>query len=187
VTTALALHSGSKITAIRLSTKSIGEEAVAVVIDAIHNNTATLADADISDIIAGRPEAEVLSVLRQVSAALKACSLAELNISDNALGEKGVRACAEAMASQQQLRALYLQNIGCSVNACKAVNELVQCGSLEKVHLFNNMSDDEGAKSIAALLGRSPHMQARHPPAHRTPAASSLALPCIAAALCQAC
>lgn len=135
-----------------------------MVTDAITANAATLVDADISDIIAGRPEAEVLAVLRSVAAALKGCELASLNISDNALGEKGVRACGNAMSSQAGLRAIYLENIGCSVNACAAVNELVACSTLEKVHLFNNMSDDAGAQSIAALLSRSPNMQARARP-----------------------
>jgi Ran GTPase-activating protein 1 len=101
----------------------------------------------------------VLSVLRDVCAALAKCSLAEVNLSDNALGEKGIRACSAVLASQKQLKGLYLKNIGCSVNACKAVDELVASGGLETLHLYNNMSDDEGAKSIAALLGRSPNMK----------------------------
>jgi len=51
--------------------------------------------------LAGRPEDEALDTLRIVSAALAtAAHLKELNLSDNALGEKGVRACSEVFAKQ---------------------------------------------------------------------------------------
>ena len=159
----LVLCTGAGITSIKLSTKSIGTESAPVVVRGVANIEGTLSHADISDIIAGRPEAEVLDVLRQVSAALAKCRLSGVNISDNALGEKGIRACAAVLSSQSALKELYLQNIGCSVNACAAVNELVACTSLEKLHLFNNMSDNEGAASIAALLSRSPGMRVRPP------------------------
>ena len=45
-------------------------------------------------------EVEALDALRILSKALTASKLRMLNISDNALGEKGVRACAEAFTSQ---------------------------------------------------------------------------------------
>lgn len=154
-------HAGSQVSAIKLSTKSLGEDSVPIAVRAITNCKASLAHADISDIIAGRPEAEVLAVLRQVSAALAECRLAHLDISDNALGEKGVRACSAAMTFQTDLKGLHLKNIGCSVAACAAVNELVQCTTLEVLRLHNNMSGDQGASAIANLLSRSPDMQAR--------------------------
>ena len=145
----------------KLSTKSIGRDAAPIVAEAIRNVAGTLKIADISDIIAGRPEAEVLNALTTVSDALSTCTLDELNVSDNALGEKGIRACAAAFTSQKALKGVYLQNIGCSVNACKAVNELIASTSLETLHLFNNMSDNEGAISIAALLQRNPSIRVR--------------------------
>jgi Ran GTPase-activating protein (RanGAP) involved in mRNA processing and transport len=143
----------------RLSTKSIGLEAAPVVVEAIRNVSGTLEVADISDVIAGRPEAEVLQVLQLLSAALRHCRLRALSLSSNALGEKGIRACTEVLTSQEQLEELYLENVGCSVNACKAISELVQCKTLKKVHLFNNMSDNEGAASVAQLLAHSPAME----------------------------
>lgn len=162
----------------KLSTKSVGKDAAPVVVAAVDNTRATLTHADVSDIIAGRPEAEVLDVLRAVSAALARCRLRELDVSSNALGEKGIRACAEVLSAQGALEALYLENIGCSVNACAAVEELVRCATLRKVHLFNNMSDNAGARSIAALLARSPEMEVRGPlatpPSARPPPRSAL-------------
>jgi hypothetical protein len=152
---------GASLKSVKLSTKSIGLDSAAIVVAGINNVAATLTHADISDIIAGRAESEVLAVLHQVSAALAKCTLAEINVSDNALGEKGIRACADMLSSQRALQALYLQNIGCSVHACRAVHELVTCTTLQKLHLFNNMSGDDGASAIAALLARNPNMQVR--------------------------
>jgi len=94
-----------------------------------------------------------------MSAALSAAKLRHLNLSDNALGEKGVRAAAESFVGQEGLEFLSLQNVGCSVHACKAVAELlVHTRALRGVHLFNNMSGDEGAAHIATVLARAPAM-----------------------------
>lgn len=158
---------GSAIRAIKLSTKSIGSEAAPIVVAAIENVAQVLEDADMSDIIAGRPEAEVLQVLQAVSAALAKCKgLKSLNISDNALGEKGIRAFKDVLTGTSTLQALYLKNIGCSVNACKAVAELVSCNSLQLLHLFNNMSDNEGASAIASLVQRSSGIKVRTVPTY---------------------
>lgn len=54
---------------------------------------------------------------------------------------------------QPALEELAVQNVGCSVNACKSLAELVQhAQSLRTLRLYNNMSDDDGAKSIAKVL-----------------------------------
>ncbi len=45
-------------------------------------------------------EDEALAALRIISKALVGTKLRHLNLSDNALGEKGVRAAAEALTSQ---------------------------------------------------------------------------------------
>lgn len=55
---------------IKLSTKSFGTEAASVAASAIANCAASLTHADLSDVIAGRPEAEALDALRILSNAL---------------------------------------------------------------------------------------------------------------------
>lgn len=152
------LADGARITKVKFSTKSFGRDAALIAAKALQNVGHHLEVADLSDIIAGRPEDEALEVLRIVCEALKSSKLKHLNISDNALGEKGVRACAAALAGQA-LHGLGLQNIGCSIHACKAVAELlVEAGSLQQLHLYNNMSDNEGARHIASILQRAPLM-----------------------------
>lgn len=151
------LQEGAKVTKVKFSTKSFSRGAADRIAEGIHNVREHLKDADLSDVIAGRPEDEALDVLRILSKALTACQLRRLNLSDNALGEKGVRACADAITSQENLEEILLLNVGCSVNACRAVEELLQkSGALRCMHLHNNMSGDEGAQHIARLLARCP-------------------------------
>lgn len=154
------LAPGSKITAIKFSTKSFGVDAAEVAAKAIKNVAVTLTHADMSDIIAGRPEDEALAALRIISEALSSAKLKHVDLSDNALGEKGIRACAAAFSRQESLESIAFQNVGCSVHGCAAVEELLQrTASLKKLHLLNNMSGDEGAVSIAKVLSRSPAME----------------------------
>ena len=57
-----------------------------------------------------------------------------------------------ALLLQPALEELAVQNVGCSVNACKSLAELVQhAQDLRTLRLYNNMSDDAGATSIAEV------------------------------------
>ena len=53
--------------------------------------------ADISDIIAGRPEDEALRTLTIICSSLRKFNLLEVDLSDNALGAKGVEACRDVL------------------------------------------------------------------------------------------
>ena len=140
--------------AIKLSTKSFGDDSVGPVLEALQVHAGGLQEADVSDCVSGRPEEEALRTLERLSEALAGCpALEALDISDNALGEKGVRRFAAVLRAQPRLRSLGLLNIGCSPQACAAVAELLGApGELRRLQLFNNMSDDAGALSIAGLL-----------------------------------
>lgn len=145
--------------ALKLSTKSFGDDSVGPVLEAIRIHAAGLEDVDLSDCVSGRPEEEALRTLQRLSEALAASPgvLQALDISDNALGEKGVRRFEAVLQAQPRLRSLGLLNIGCSPQACAAVAELLGAPeALQRLQLFNNMSDDAGAIAIAGLLRRSP-------------------------------
>lgn len=63
------------------------------------------------------------------------------------------------VCAPQGLEFVSLQNVGCSVHACNALSELVPNGSaLAGLHLYNNMTGDEGAEHVARLLSRCPAM-----------------------------
>lgn len=150
------LKEGATIKKIKFSTKSFGVDAAEVAAKAIRNVKSTLEEADISDIMAGRPEDEALAALRILASALgDVRNLKVLDLSDNALGEKGIRAAAAAFANQTSLESIAFRNVGCSVHGCAAVAELItNTQSLKSISLYNNMSGDEGAASIASLIAR---------------------------------
>lgn len=54
---------------------------------------------------------------------------------------------------QPALEQLAFQNVGCSINACTSLAELVQdAQELRSLRLYNNMSDDAGAAAIAQVM-----------------------------------
>ena len=78
-------------TILRLCNKSFSPEAAAVIIERV-KNFPSLKIADVSDVIAGRPEEEALRTLLTITEGLQDFPLVEINISDNALGLKGIDA-----------------------------------------------------------------------------------------------
>eukprot|EP00898_Chlorokybus_atmophyticus_P007594 jgi/Chlat1/7836/Chrsp66S09173 len=146
------LASDSKITKVKLSGKSFGRDASAIAGKALSAAQGQLMDVDLSDIIAGRPEEEALASLRTICEGLRGSQLAALDLSDNALGEKGVRACQAAIEGQTALQSLSFCNNGISEEAAAAIAELVSCSTLKKLHFYNNMSGDAGARHVANVV-----------------------------------
>ncbi|PWA55530.1 Leucine-rich repeat, ribonuclease inhibitor subtype [Artemisia annua] len=131
---------GNKFTKICFSNRSFGLDAAHVAAPILSSINKQLTEVDLSDFIAGRPEAEALEVMTIFSESLKESDLKYLNLSNNALGEKGVRAFGLLLASQGNLEELYLMNDGISEEAAKAVCELIPVGS-------------EGGVTLAEALG----------------------------------
>ncbi|GAB4843429.1 RAN GTPase-activating protein 2 [Ancistrocladus abbreviatus] len=151
---------GNSYTKICFSNRSFGLGAAHVAEPILASLTSQLKEVDLSDFIAGRPEAEALEVMSIFSNALEGCSLKSLNLSNNALGEKGVRAFGALLKSQDNLEELYLMNDGISEEAARAVCELVP--STEKLRVLqfhNNMTGDEGALAISDVVKRSSFLE----------------------------
>ncbi|TMW60553.1 hypothetical protein Poli38472_000595 [Pythium oligandrum] len=125
---------------------------------------AELTSVDFADMIAGRPEDEALQVLSTLCDALKEIkTLTRIDLSDNALGEKGVRACFGLLLRQENLQHVYFCNNGISAAAAAVIADEVLLfrgedapTKLETFHFYNNMSGDGGAKALAKLLPRCP-------------------------------
>ncbi|XP_027366165.1 RAN GTPase-activating protein 2 [Abrus precatorius] len=151
---------GNSFTKICLSNRSFGLGAAQVAQPILISIKDQLKEVDISDFIAGRSEAEALDVMKIFSTALEGTVLKSLNLSDNALGEKGVRAFGALLKSQNCLEELYLMNDGISEDAARAVCELIPFTEKLKVLYFhNNMTGDEGALAIAEIVKRSPSLE----------------------------
>ncbi|KAL6845195.1 hypothetical protein ACP4OV_024690 [Aristida adscensionis] len=151
---------GNSYKRICFSNRSFGIDAANVAGPILESIKQQLMEVDISDFVAGRPEEEALDVMRIFSKALEGSVLRYLNISDNALGEKGVRAFSELLKSQENLEELYVMNDGISEEAAQALSELIpSTEKLKVLHFHNNMTGDEGAISIAEMVKRSPNLE----------------------------
>ena len=142
------------------SNRSFGLDAARVVEPILLSIKDQLTEVDLSDFIAGRPEDEALKVMNIFSSALEGCVLRCLDLSNNAMGEKGVRAFTSLLRSQKNLEELYLMNDGISEEAARAVCELIP--STEKLRVLqfhNNMTGDEGALAISEIVKHSPALE----------------------------
>ncbi|GAQ91326.1 Ran GTPase-activating protein [Klebsormidium nitens] len=152
-----AEHSYTKVV---LSNKSFNQEGAQVVAAALAASKAQLTEADLSDIIAGQEEKEALRVLEIITGALIGSKLQSLNLSDNALGEKGVRAAKAIFENQSSLQHLYFCNNGISPEAAAAIHELLAAPKeLRTLHFYNNMSGDDGAKILAKVVTAAPVLE----------------------------
>lgn len=133
--------------------------------------SATVKIADLSDIIASRMEDEGLQVLRTICDAFKYSSLEEVDLSDNAMGSKGIKSCASVLSGQySSLQRLSLCNNGLSEFSMNEVAEILcggsDCGEnsdnfgsnicerLTKIHFYNNMSGNGGCMAFAQILSK---------------------------------
>jgi Ran GTPase-activating protein 1 len=120
-----------------------------------------LESAVLADIIAGRPEAEGLAVYRALGAALAGVQLREIDLSDNAVGPKGVDACRAFLAGQAALPRLFFCNCGISAEAARSIADLLLFRTptqLRTLHFHNNMSGNGGALAVADVVAASPHL-----------------------------
>lgn len=94
------------------------------------------------------------------SRALEGCNLKSLDLSDNALGEKGIRAFSELLKSQLALEELYFKNNGISEEAAVAICELLPSPEkLRILHFHNNMTGDAGALALSELVRKAPALE----------------------------
>ena len=101
-------------------------------------------------------EAEALGALRIIAAALGKARLLHLNLSDNALGEKGIRAAAAAFS--QQVRCSGWGGVRCANSCCAKLSFLAR-------------SEDTLCRIayLLALTARMPARPAGEPGKHRLP------------------
>jgi Ran GTPase-activating protein 1 len=159
-----AIKEPEKIEKICLSTKSFGDEAADVASEVIAKMT-SLKIADLSDFIAGRETSIGLSVLNKISTALAATQLVELDLSENALGPRGIESCRPLLASKETLQRLSFCNDGLSAEAMESIRDLLlfrgvdQPTSLKSLRFHNNMSGSGGAIAIAKVVEQSPLLE----------------------------
>jgi len=150
-----------------LSNKAYTAGAAMIISDFISKNCAfSVKVAILSDVIASRMEEEGLQVLQILSDSLKNSELVEVDLSDNAMGSKGIRACTSVLGGQAcSLERLTMCNNGLSETSMEELSDILVSGSdemdednicerLTKIHFFNNMSGNKGCEAFARILSK---------------------------------
>jgi hypothetical protein len=109
-----------------LGGKSFGAEAAAVLAQALRSMP-SLTHADFADCIASRGTSEALDVLQVLcdGVAASGAKLQTLDLSDNALGVRGIPRIAAALTKQPNLRHLHFNNDGLQAEAVAGLTELI--------------------------------------------------------------
>lgn len=145
---------------IQLSNKSFTSEAATLIASKL-STFKNIEVADISDIIAGRPEDDALLTLKIICDSIAGNKLVELNVSDNALGAKGVNSC-HGVITCKTLQRLYVCNNGLSAEAAELIAQLLMdkgCPPLTLLHFYNNMSGNGGAVAIGDIVKACPQLE----------------------------
>lgn len=148
-------------TGLRLSTWAFCEESAEVFASVI-DKLPELKAAHLADIIAGRPMAEGVRVYEVLSAALAKKQLHLIDLSDNAVGPSGIAALRPMLAAQEELKELFLSNVGLSAECCRDVADMMTFRTptkLTRLILHNNMSGSDGAIAIADIVKASPVLE----------------------------
>jgi Ran GTPase-activating protein (RanGAP) involved in mRNA processing and transport len=137
--------------------KSYTADAAQALADQLLSKCPAVTDLNMADVIAGRMEAEGLVILSTFSEACSKSmpSLTSLDLSDNAMGLKGISACAPLFtASKNTLTSLSMCNDGLSHQSMKEVADILveHDIQLKKLHFFNNMSGDQGCAEFARII-----------------------------------
>jgi Ran GTPase-activating protein 1 len=136
-------------------TKSFGEGASKVAVEFLRKMS-NVEDVDFSDIIAGRPTIEALGVLERMCEALPLNKVKYLDLSDNAIGERGMRVLIKALSGvAKQIERLNFRNNGLSEMAVRLlVDALGAAPRLQGLHFFSNMCGSGGAIALEPLFAK---------------------------------
>ena len=114
-------------------------------------------------------EEEGLQVLKKLSDVFEESSLIEVDLSDNAMGSKGVTQCQTVLGGKPSLHSLErlsLCNNGLSEYSMNEIADLLTTNpnsggdeiciaqNLTKIHFFNNMSGNEGCKAFQRIMNK---------------------------------
>ena len=117
--------------------------------------------ADLSDIIAGQHEDTAQEVLLHLCTSLKEHPLEEINLSDNALGLRGVKACTNAFINQKHLQRVYFNNNGLDELSAQAIVDLVMPvkDTVTTFHIYRNLLRGGGGRALGTLFSHLSQLQ----------------------------
>lgn len=112
----------------------------------------------LNDIIASLVTEEGLAVLKLFNDLLKDSPLVTLNLSDNALGIRGIELFPD-LISKQTLTSFSMENDGISHESMVFLRENLSTVALKELFIYNNMIGVDGARETGKILARCQSLQ----------------------------
>jgi len=156
-----AENEGRVLTSVDLSCRTYREDGVAMIAafltpELVKNVTTFKGD----DMIAGIKEESALRILKSICDIFLACPLEIVNLSDNALGNKGLTACDSVLGQQNGLKELYLLNNGLATESMEVLEQqLAGSKELHTIRFENNMVGQVGARNFANIVRTCPKLR----------------------------
>lgn len=156
-----------KVHTLSLQGKSFGSDSAPHVATALQS-THALRHADFSDSIAGRNTDEALDTLQLLCdgiAANNRIQLSHLDLSNNALGVRGIPRIRNAFKNQSELVHLFFNNDGLESDAVTALTKLIMenypnnTTALRSFEIGHNCMQDDGFLALIPLIEASPLLQ----------------------------
>ena len=116
----------------------------------------------VSPFLAPRDFSRSLAVYRALGVTLRTKRLRLVDLSDNAVGTKGIEACRDFLSGQDGLEEVTFSNCGLSAEACRSVSDLLLFRTptrLSLLHFNNNMSGSGGGIAIADVVKGSSYLR----------------------------
>jgi Ran GTPase-activating protein 1 len=109
--------------------------------------------ARLDDLIASVHESTALEILQTLCDCFRECNLTFVDLSDNALGNKGLTACDSVLGQQSMLEELYFSDNGIAKESMEVLaRQLNGNQHLRVLHFFNNNVGEEGSIRFAEIL-----------------------------------
>jgi Ran GTPase-activating protein 1 len=150
---------GNQVTGIDISCLSWSLEAFNVIKPFLQEVASTVKYANLADIIASLMTDEGLAVIEGVVEVFRAAPLVDIDLSDNALGLRGMERI-KALLTGTPLQRLYLTNCGFSAESmvhlkdCMAANDNTMGATLKELVLDRNMMGTKGAQEVGEILSK---------------------------------
>lgn len=139
-------------------------ESVPILVEFLKDQLSECTVVLLNDIIASLPTEKGLQVLGGFAALFVTAPVAELNVSDNAIGQQGLALEAlQSLLKCKSLERLYMENDGLDESCMSQLADILTledeeehcvCDQLTLIHFYNNMSGIGGAEAAGRIIGR---------------------------------
>lgn len=155
---------GNSVHKVDLSCRQWKRESIDKLAEFLEEHSKSVRYVNLADVIAGLMTEEGLGVTEKLSETFKESNLIEIDLSDNAMGPRGLLR-VESLFTNSSLQRLYLSNCGLSAESMGMLNTYLSndderiANSLTDLVLDKNMIGVGGAKTVSEFLARCKNLE----------------------------